>query len=144
MERVKSDLEKEIAAIFKKHTQKGRECDVAGIINGVMGSYFQQLETGNWSEKHPTVGYFQKKENQDAAKNAISGFLWAMEAAGMIDSEKRDKMQTQLSAIRFPDYEKLVNKNLGVHEKLEKFQEEIKRQDADRDVELHEHRQEER
>lgn len=102
MERVKSDLENEIVAIFKKNTPKGRENEVAGVINGVLPEYFRQLVTGNWSEKHPTVGYLQREENKDAASNVISGFLWAMDAAGLISDEKRREMQEQLSALRFP------------------------------------------
>lgn len=118
MERVKSDLENEIAAIFKKNTKKGRESDVAGVINGVLPEYFRQLETGNWSESHPTVGYMQREENKDEALNVISGFLWAMNAAGMISDEKRSEMQKQLSALRFPKhnieyYEKLATESGG-------------------------------
>jgi len=105
MEIVKSDLEKEIAAIFKKHTKKGRESDVAGVINGVLRQYFQQLATGNWSERYPTVGYMQQEENKDAASNVISGFLWAMDAAGLISDKKREEMQKQLSALRFPKHD---------------------------------------
>lgn len=103
-ERVKSDLENEIAEIFKKNTEKGREADVAGVINGVMSEYFRQLETGNWSEKYPTMGYIQKEENKDAASNIINGFLWAMDATGLISDEKRSEMQKQLSALRFPQH----------------------------------------
>lgn len=101
-ERVKSDLENEIAEIFKKNTEKGREADVAGVINGVMSEYFRQLETGNWSEEYTTMGYIQKEENKDAAQNIINGFLWAMDATGLISDEKRSEMQKQLSALRFP------------------------------------------
>lgn len=118
MEIVKSDLEKEIAAIFKKHTKKGRESDVAGVINGVLREYFRQLKTGNWSEEYPTTGYMQQVENKDAAANVIEGFIWAMDAAGLISSEKRREMQDQLSALRFPehkvtyamDYEEIARK----------------------------------
>lgn len=102
MERVKSDLENEIAAIFKKNTKKGRESDVAGVIIGVLPEKFRQLETGNWSEKYPAANYMQREENKDAASNFISGFIWAMDAAGMISDEKRNKMQNQLSELRFP------------------------------------------
>ncbi len=105
MEIVKSDLENEIAAIFKKHTKKGRESDVAGVINGVLREYFRQLKTGNWSEEYPTTGYMQQVENKDAAANVIEGFIWAMDAAGLISSEKRRKMQDQLSALRFPEHD---------------------------------------
>lgn len=101
MERVKSGLENEIAAIFKKHTKKGRESEVAGVINGVLPEYFRQLETGNWSEEYPTTGFIQREENKDAASNVISGFLWAMDAAGLISSDKRGEMQKQLSELRF-------------------------------------------
>lgn len=101
-ERVKSDLENEIAEIFKKNTKKGREADVAGVINGVVSEYFRQLETGNWSEEYPTTGYIQREENKDAASNVISGFLWAMDAAGLISGERRNEMQKQLSELRFP------------------------------------------
>lgn len=105
MERVKSDLENEIVAIFKKNTQKGRESEVAGVINGILPEYFRQLKTGNWSEEHPTTGFMQKEENKDAASNVISGFLWAMDAAGLISSDKRSEMQKQLSELRFPKHE---------------------------------------
>lgn len=64
MEIVKTDLEKEIAAIFKKHTPKERESEVAGVIKGVLPNYFRQLVTGNWSEEHPTVGYAQREETK--------------------------------------------------------------------------------
>lgn len=105
MERVKSDLENEIVAIFKKNTKKGRESEVAGIINGVLPEYFGQLKTGNWSEKHPATGFIQREENKDAASNVISGFLWGMDAAGLISREKRSEMQRQLSELRFPKHE---------------------------------------
>lgn len=105
MERVKSDLENEIAAIFKKNTKKGRESEVAGVINGVLPEYFRQLETGNWSEKYQTTGFIQREENKDAASNVISGFLWAMDAAGLISNKKREEMQKQLSELRFPKHE---------------------------------------
>ena len=102
MERVKSDLENEIAEIFKKNTKKGRESDVAGVIIGVLPEKFRQLETGNWSEEYPTANYMQREENKDAASNFISGFLWAMDAAGLISDEKRHEMQNELSELRFP------------------------------------------
>lgn len=112
MERVKSDLENEIAAIFKKNTKKSRESDVAGVINGVLSEYFRQLETGNHSERHPTVGYMQREGNKDEALNVISGFLWAMDAAGLISDKKRSEMQKQLSVLRFPKH------NIAYYEKL--------------------------
>ncbi len=101
MERVKSDLEKEIAAIFKEHVEEDRQGDVAGVIDGVIGSCFRQLETGNRSEKYPSLGYTQKAENKERAANIIDGFLWAMDAAGMISKEKRSEMQDQLLALQF-------------------------------------------
>lgn len=112
MERVKSDLENEIVAIFKKNTQKGRESEVTGVINGVLPEYFRQLETGNWSEKYPTTGYIQREENKDAASNVISGFLWAMDAAGLISSDKRSEMQKRLSELRFPKEDTAYYKGL--------------------------------
>lgn len=112
MERVKSDLENEIAAIFKKNTKKGRENEVAGVINGVMSEYFRQLETGNWSEKYPTTGYIQREENKDAASNIINGFLWAMDAAGLISSDKRSEMQKRLSELRLPKEDATYYKGL--------------------------------
>lgn len=105
MERVKSNLEEEIAAIFKKYTKKGRENEVAGVINGVLSDYFRQLKTGNWSEEHPTVGYIQQEENKDDAVNVIKGFLWAMDAAGLISDKKRSEMYDQLFALRFPKHD---------------------------------------
>ncbi len=102
MERGKSDLEKEIAVIFRKHTKKSRESEVVGVINGVLRQYFRQLETGNWSERYPTAGYMQQEENKDTALNFIRGFLWAMDAAGLISDEKLIEMCDQLSALRFP------------------------------------------
>ncbi len=105
MEIVKSDLENEIAAIFKKHTKKGRESNVAGAINGVLRQYFQQLKTGNWSEKYPSINHMQQAEAKDEASNVISGFLWAMYAAGLISDEKQRKMQNQLIELRFPEHE---------------------------------------
>ncbi len=104
MHRAKSNLENEIIAIFKKNTAKGRESEVAGVTNGVLHEYFRQLATGNWSEKYPTTEYLQKEENKDTAANFISGFLWAMDAAGLISNEKRREMQNRLSALRFPKY----------------------------------------
>ena len=104
MARVKSDLENEIVEIFKKNTPKGREDEVAGVTRGVLPEYFRQLATGNWSEKHPTTGYLQREENKDHASSFISGFLWAMDAAGLVSNEKREEMQKQLSALRFPKH----------------------------------------
>lgn len=112
MERVKSDLENEIVAIFKKNTQKGRENEVAGVIIGVLPEKFRQLETGNWSEEYPTTGYMQREENKDAASNFISGFLWAMDAAGLISSDKRSEMQKRLSELRFPKEDAVYHKGL--------------------------------
>ncbi len=97
MERGKSDLEKEIAAIFKRHTKKGRESDVAGVINGVLSAYFRELETGTWT-LNSTKAREEIKEN---AFYAINGFLWAMDAMGLINDEKRSKMYDQLFALRY-------------------------------------------
>ncbi|MCM1218073.1 MAG: hypothetical protein NC548_26605 [Lachnospiraceae bacterium] len=102
MEIAKSELEKEIATIFRKHTKKGREGEAAGVINGLLPAYFRQLQTGNFSEKYPTTGYMQKEENKDKAHDFIQGFLWAMDAAGFISEDERRTMLDQLTALRFP------------------------------------------
>lgn len=100
MERVKNNLENEIAAIFKKHTKKGKEDEVAGVI-GVMHMYFKQLETGDWSEKCKETDYIRKEENKDKALDFIRGFIWAMLAAGMISKGKRNEMEDRLTDLRF-------------------------------------------
>lgn len=100
-QRTKSELENEIALIFKKHTKKGMEAEVAGVIKGVLGRYFEQLETGNWSERYPAVGYSQREANKGEAFNIIKGFLWAMEAAGMMSEEESKEMFSKLNEIRF-------------------------------------------
>lgn len=103
MKTSKTDLEKKIAAIFAKNAKKGRESETAGVINGVLHQYFRQLQTGNWSEEYPTDDYLRREANKDAALNFISGFMWAMDAAGFMSDEERQEMQDQLSALRFPE-----------------------------------------
>lgn len=100
-QRIKSGLENEIALIFKKNAKKGMEDEVAGVINGVIGEYFRQLETGNRSEIYPAGGYSQREENKDEASNVINGFMWAMYAAGMMSEEERKEMAFKLNELRF-------------------------------------------
>lgn len=101
MEREKSDLEKEIAAILKKHTKKGRKSEVAGVVDSVLPRIFRMLDTGDTSEDHSTASSEQREENKKTADHFIWGFLWAMLAAGLINAEKRSEMEKQIQQLRY-------------------------------------------
>lgn len=99
MKREKSDLENDIAAIIKAKTTKERS-EVAGVI-AVLGEYFRQLETGNWSERYPTAGHIEREKSRERADDFISGFIWAMDGAGIITDDKRKELCEQLHKLRF-------------------------------------------
>lgn len=117
MERVKSELEREIAAIFRDNTPEKRRIDVAGVIS-VLGEYFRQLETGNWSERYPTAEHIEREKNRERADDFISGFIWAMDGAGLITDDKRKELCKQLRKLRFAKSDAAAGEKAGENEAI--------------------------
>lgn len=98
MSEAKSRLKEEIEEIFKDRLADPLTGSItAGVIYGIIKEDFRRIETGNWSERYPTTDFMRRDEERDKAAEHIGGFIYCMEAAGLISAEKSDQMQSELT-----------------------------------------------
>lgn len=113
MSEAKSRLKEEIEEIFKDRLADPLTGSItAGVIYGIIKEDFRRIETGNWSERYPTTDFMRRDEERDKAAEHIGGFIYCMEAAGLISVEKNDQMQSELTefvnSIRDQELEKIL------------------------------------
>ena len=114
MSETKSHLQEEIEEIFTDRLADPLTGSItAGVIYGIIKEDFRRIETGNWSERYQTTDFMRRNEERNKAAEHIGGFIYGMEAAGLISAEKSDQMQSELTefvnSIRDQELEKMKN-----------------------------------
>lgn len=89
----RSHIEEEIKRILTENREKkgGSKVEIAGIM-AVLKEYYRQLTTGEWSERYKTKNILQRIETRSRARAWIIGFLWGLDAAGMISDTELNKL----------------------------------------------------
>ena len=105
-ELLKPQLQK---AIETKFTEKFGKDEVAaiGIVNGIIPEWLRQIHTGQFSKnpEYQTWGntyddFCIREENRDRATEQLRGFLYGIEAAGLLNEEEAEELRTLLNDMR--------------------------------------------
>jgi len=105
-ELLKPQLQKAIEAKFTKKFGKD-EVAAIGIVNGIVPEWLRQIRTGQFS-KNPEYqtwgntyeGFCIREENRDRAAEQLRGFLYGIEAAGLLNEEEAEELRTLLNDMR--------------------------------------------
>ena len=105
-ELLKPQLQKAIEAKFTEKFGKG-EVAAIGIVNGIVPEWLRQIRTGQFSKnpEHQTwentyEGFCIREENRDRATEQLRGFLYGIEAAGLLNEEEAEELRTLLNDMR--------------------------------------------
>lgn len=105
-ELLKPQLQKAIEAKFAEKFGKG-EVAAIEIVNGIIPEWLRQIRTGQFSKnpEHQTwgntyEGFCIREENRDKATEQLRGFLYGIEAAGLLNEEEAEELRTLLNDMR--------------------------------------------
>lgn len=108
-ELLKPQLQRKIESSFAKKIEAG-DMQAIGIIKGVIPAWIKQLQSGQFSEneKHQALGdtweEFQiREENREKASDWVKGFLYGIEAAGVITEDESKALIDEVNDIRMDD-----------------------------------------
>lgn len=108
-ELLKPQLQRKIESSFAKKIEAG-DMQTIGIIKGVIPAWIKQLQSGQFSEneKHQALGdtweEFQiREENREKASDWVKGFLYGIEAAGVITEDESKALIDEVNDIRMDD-----------------------------------------
>lgn len=109
MDELKSHLQKEIEKAFQKRVENCEGAAV-GIIKGVIPEYIHQLQSGQFSrnEKNQALGdtwyeFNIREEHREQAYYWLKGFLYGIEAAGILTREESDSLREEVGDIRLDE-----------------------------------------
>ena len=108
-ELLKPPLQKKIESGFAEKIKDG-DTQIIGIIKGVVPKQIKQLQSGQFSEneKHQALGdtweEFQiREENREKASDWMKGFLYGIEAAGIITEDESKALIDEINDIRMDE-----------------------------------------
>ena len=108
-ELLKPQIQRKIESCFAKKIEAG-DRQAIGIIRGVVPAWIKQLQSGQFSEseKHQALGdtweeFSIREENRDRASDWIRGFLYGLEAAGILTEDETSDLRDELNNIRMDE-----------------------------------------
>ncbi len=108
-ELLKPQIQRKIESCFAKKIEAG-DRQAIGIIGGVVPAWIKQLKSGQFSEneKYQALGdtweEFQiREENREKASDWVKGFLYGIEAAGVITEDESKALIDEVNDIRMDD-----------------------------------------
>ena len=108
-EQLKTNLQKKIESCFEKKTEAG-DTQAIGIIKGIIPAWIKQLHSGQFSENknYQSLGdtweeFSIREEHRDRACDWIKGFLYGIDAAGLITEEEANLLRDEVNDIRMDE-----------------------------------------
>ena len=108
-ELLKPHLQKTIEKHFAKSLEEC-ESSTVGIICGIIPAYIRQPQSGQFSEnkQHQNLGntweeFHLREGNRETASDMLTGFLYGIEAAGIITEDEGDALRKEVWDIRLDE-----------------------------------------